>query len=148
MEDLNSGYYGTSRFKVLESKHWADYFLYEPMVLFNYIIEVLNLSVLSSAGEITAINKFIDHDFISVVFVCGNNSGNLIMNGTQSFLEEFVSRLFITIFRNPKIDGISFRIDSSVEITPFTFDLDVGLIGTPGVIGWMKIFPYSFINNR
>jgi hypothetical protein len=74
-----------------------------------------------------------------------NDPRNLIMTGTQSFLEEFLSRLFITIFRDPKVDSISFRVYSSIEITPFTFDLDVGFIDTPGVIGLMKLFPYLSI---
>ena len=88
MEGFNTGNNGTCRFKILKSKHWTDYFLYKSMILFDYVIEILNLPVLSSAGETTTIDKLVDQNFICIIFICSNNSGDNVVTGFQGFIEE------------------------------------------------------------
>ena len=148
MEYLNSGNNWTCWFEILEPKHWFNYTLDETVILFDYVIEILNLPVLSSAREITTVDKLIYQNFISVIFISCNNSGYLIVTWSQSFLKELVSRLLVSIFRNPEVYCGSFGINGSIKITPFTFDSDLCFVNSPGVIGWMKIFSNSSINNR
>ncbi len=44
-----------------------------------------------------------------------------------------------------KLERGAFRIDRSVEVRPRSFDLDVGFINAPGVIGGFEVRSTSFL---
>jgi len=50
------------------------------------------------------------------------------MRGPEGLAEEALSGLSITRLAKQKVDSLAGGIDSSVEIIPAFFDLDVGLI--------------------
>jgi hypothetical protein len=53
-------------------------------------------------------------------------------NHCKGLLEELLGGIHITLFTQPYVNEIAVMVNSSIKITPFPMDLDVGLIHVPG----------------
>ena len=57
----------------------------------------------------------------------------------QGFEEETLGRLGIARWTQEKLQRVPLGIDRPVEVRPRSFDLDVGFVNAPGVIGGFEM---------
>ena len=62
------------------------------------------------------------------------------MRHSQRFREEGFSGLGIAGGTEPKFQSVASRIHGAIEVHPHCFDLHIGLIDAPGVIGRVELW--------
>ena len=63
----------------------------------------------------------------------------------SALTREAFGGLGVPCWAQEKIERVPFRVDGSIEIRPRFFDLDVGFIDAPGVIGSFEVRPAAFL---
>ena len=70
------------------------------------------------------------------------------MNGSQRLAEKPFCGACIPLGTEQEVDRVAFRIHCSIEILPFTFDLDIGFIHSIGILRCLETRTASFIEFR
>jgi hypothetical protein len=72
----------------------------------------------------------------------------VIFSGTPllsiAFNRESFGGQFVSVLGQQEVNGFPFFVNGSIQIAPFTFDLDVGLIHSPG--GPSSFLPFLELN--
>ncbi len=90
-------------------------------------------------GRIVITVELFDCGFICSATIYGDLLGKtIVING---FDQESFGCFFISLSCLQEVDGVAFFIDGPVEIMPYSFDLDVGLIHSPAGANSFLPFP-------
>jgi len=121
----------------LESLHGAGDPLDEAVILLNYVVEVFDLqgcNYLSGGDEFQDEVDALQASEIGTAFIDDGPIWYAVR--ADSPLEEPPGHSRIPALRQHEIKGFAATIDSSVQICPLAFKLDVRLIHAPGSFSW------------
>lgn len=124
------------RLKGFEAFHGAGHLLDKPVILLNHVVEVFNLQGLDQPEPSMQQQQPVDvlqSCQVRTTLVDDDLFGPTIVLDRAG--EEGAGRSLITVLRQHEIKGFSEFIDSAVEIGPLAFDLDIGLVHSPGTTG-------------
>src|SRR6266851_3274415 len=99
------------------------------MVLSDEVVEIFGLADLDGRFTI-GINGF-ERSEIGAALVDGHRFGNTILS--DRFLKEMPGCNLVPLGAQQKIYGVTVLVDGPVEIPPFTFEPDVGLVHLPAL---------------
>ena len=102
--------------------------LRKTMVLPNNIIQILNLPNLSLHWDSSLILNSLECRRVCSVFINVDDSRNTTVTIGKRLSKKFLSCRFVSSLTKHPIKGVPFRINCSIKVIPFPFDLDVGLI--------------------
>ncbi len=105
------------------------------MVLFYQIIKILDWPQLAASGQSSLALELAHCLGVRGILIDIDDSWYNGVPGTQSFAEETLRRSSITPLAQHKFDRVAVRIYCPLQIHPLTFDLDVRLVHTPGIVG-------------
>ncbi len=94
------------------------------MVLFNEIIEVLHLSQLTASGETSFSLKLVEGFGVRSIFVHVDHSWRARVRGCKRFEQEVPGGFCVSRRAEKEVKGISLRVNCSIQIDPFFFELD------------------------
>ena len=77
-----------------------------------------------------------------------DNPGLSMRRIRQRLAAQAFGRSGIAQAREHEVDRGGGGIDGSVEVTPATLDMNVGLIDTPGLIGWLEMTAQPLLQFR
>jgi hypothetical protein len=120
-------------FKRKEAQPRFDQPLDEAVVLFNQIIEILDLSEFTLVGDESCLFQFRECFGIGSVFVHVDHARFAAMRSSERLEKEAFGGFAISGRAEEKLQGVSLRIDGPIQIQPLLFDFNVRLINTPGV---------------
>src|SRR5262249_22315208 len=123
------------RLETEEAETGIDSTFYESVVLLEDIIEVFALSELRGHGEHAFLLQLFDGGRISVVPIDVEQPWRLMLGSLQHLSEEAFSGLRIPFGAEHEIDRLAGGIDSAIEVRPFPYDFNVGLINPIRIIG-------------
>jgi exonuclease V gamma subunit len=66
----------------------------------------------------------------------------------QSLAKQPFGRISIAQRRQQKVNGGARRIDRSIQVAPATLNLDVSLVDTPRLVGWLQMAPQALVEFR
>ncbi len=115
------------------------------MILLHNIIQILNLPKFSLHWDQSLILNSFECRRICSVFINADNSRNTAVTISKSLSKNFLSCRLVSSFTEYLIKSVPFRINCSIEVMPFPFDLDVGLIYSVRIVGWFQKFFESFL---
>src|SRR5712691_3453608 len=97
------------------------------MVLFHYIIEILDLAYCDRGAVLCIVA--LDRGFIR----CASVDRDLLRHAMapDRLLQKPQGSLLITLLGEEEIDGLALLVHRSIEVAPLPLDLDVGLIHPP-----------------
>ncbi len=116
------------------------------MILFNQIIEVLDLSELTAFGNLSSRFEFVECFGVGSIFIYVDDPWCAARRGREGFEEKMLGCLSISRRAQPKIERLSIRIDGPIEVDPLFFDCDGGFIDTPRVIGDFEMRSTTFLD--
>src|SRR5919201_482953 len=70
------------------------------------------------------------------------------MNGSQRLAEKPFCGARIPLSTEQEVDRVAFRIHCSIEILPFTFDLDICFIHSIGIVRCLETSPVPYEKHR
>ncbi len=104
-----------------------------PMILFDQVVEVFDLSSFTAYGKVSFCFEFVERFRIGRIFVHVDDTRLRGMRGGKGFEKEGLRYVRISYRTEEEIERVSLRINRAVEIHPLLFDLDGGLINTPRI---------------
>src|SRR3954466_4394291 len=134
--------------KRLKSQHRTHTFLNKPMILFDNVIEIFNLSYLDTFRNFLLLFQLLNGDWIGWVLINCYDTRLRNMKRPQSFLEKALCSLLISCFVWVKIDCVSFGIHCTIQVHLLTFYFYVRFIHSPRVIGLFEMTTDSFVQFR
>src|SRR5665213_1903551 len=134
---LNAGNEDACAAKDLEPEHRPNDPFDRPMILLNYIVEVLALTQFDVAAMLGVVA--LDRRRVGTALV----DGDLLRLAVQchGLFQEAPRRSAIALGPEQKVDRVAFAIHRAVQILPLTVDFDVGLVHTPALAH--RAFPSS-----
>ena len=109
------------------------------MILLHYVVQVLDRPVAATASQ----NSFLFHPCnrraVKAGLVRVDDTGLRMRRISERFAEQAFGRSGIAQAREHEVDRSAGGIDGSVEVAPATLDTNVGLIDTPGLVGWLEM---------
>src|SRR5215467_9484279 len=103
------------------------------MILLDEVVKIFTLPQFASVWHQPLCFELFERLEISRVFISGNDARRTSMRRGKLFREEAFGSLSIAPRAQEKFQGISLRIDSTIEIHPHLFHWHVRLIGPPRV---------------
>ncbi len=71
-----------------------------------------------------------------------------LRRGAQSLAKQPFGSIGITQRRQQEVNCGTRRIDRSIQVTPATFHLDVSLVDTPRLVGWLQMASQALVKFR
>lgn len=106
------------------------------MVLLYLVVQVLVLSQLTWLRQPLVLLECGKGWGVSNMFICVDDMGSLAIASIESFAEEPLGCLGITLGTQEKIQGISVLGNRSVQPSALAFDFDKDFIDSPRVTSW------------
>jgi len=107
----------------------------EPMVLLDAVVEVSALSELRSHGKHAFLLQLLDGGWIGVAPIDIDDPWRLMLGSLQHLAEEPFGGSCVPFGAEHEVDRLAGGIDSAIEVRPFPFDFNVGLINPIRIIG-------------
>ncbi len=127
---------GLRRMEGFEAHHWGSDAFDEAMILLKDIVEVLDLQDIDSLAGACKLDDDIHRlqaSQIGAALVNDHPVRHAV--GSNSPAEEPARCRQIPLLRQHEIKGFAIPVNRPVEVGPPTFDLDVGLVHSPGFSG-------------
>src|SRR5258708_17190916 len=126
-----SGTGSQCRFERKEAHPELDQPFDEAMVLLHEVIEVFALPQFAPVWHHPFRFQLFESLWISSVFINGDDARSTRMRRSQRFREEAFGRFPIAPWAQEKLQGISLRIHSPIEVHPDLFHFHIGFIDAP-----------------
>ena len=101
------------------------------MILLNSVVEIPTGSVLTAVGQALVVLETLDGSGISGILINGDDPWFCDVCLTQNLPEKAFGGPGAAGLIQQKIEGLTARIDGSIEIQPLTANFDIGLIHAP-----------------
>ena len=139
-----------------ESQTGLDLALDEAMILLNHVVHISTWPSLTLLRQQTCFFQIAHGANIAAVLIDIDHPWGSDVRSAQDFAEKALGRSSTAGLIQEEIERLAggmsldatLRYNSSVEIHPRAFDLDVGLIDSPGVVGLLQIRAATFIQFR
>lgn len=140
VSDLNTVQCSRGGSERLEPTHVPNTPLYEPMILFDHVVQKFGPDRLYFGWATEPLQDpvhFSNTRRISSTFVDNDLFWNSI--GRQRFGKEFGGCWPISSLRQHEIKGVSCFDDRSIEIHPLPAHTNVGFVHAPGILSWVLL---------
>ena len=124
-----------------EAHAWFRQPFDEPMILLDQIVDVFYLSQFTACEKVSFCFELVERFGRGCVFVHVDHPWLAGMRRSEGFEQELLRRLCVSCRAQEKIERVSLRINCTVEVDPFLFDFDIGLIDAPGIVGRLEVWP-------
>ena len=117
----------------LKSHHGIRDFLDETMILFDHIVQIFDLTDFYKTDQSCQHQQPIDilnAGIVGAAFIHDDFMREAVV--VDGLLEERGSGHFIALFGQHEINGVAELVDGTVQVDPFSFDLNVRFIHPPG----------------
>lgn len=130
--------------KGFEAHHWLSNFLDEAVILFNNIVQIVDLEYFNKTDQTSQHQQAI-HIFQSGIIGTAFIQDDFYWQSVRvnRLPEKGSGRGFIAFLGEHEINGIAEFIDSPVQVTSLPFDLDIRFIHMPGS-GYSALAIFSF----
>jgi hypothetical protein len=129
MHNLNATQNDARAAKVLEPKHLPREAFDSPMVLLDYVVQILDLPNLN--GRLAPGIDRMKRGQIGTALVHGYGLGCAVLS--DGFIEEAPGGSLVPPGSEQKVDGITRLVRCAIKIFPRAFDLDIGFIHAPAL---------------
>src|SRR4030095_370596 len=99
----------------------------------------------SGDGQNSFLLQFLDRGRVGPVLIYVDDPCGLMFGGLEHLAEEPFGGPRVSFRAEHEVNRLSRRIDGAVKILPLTFDFDVGLINSVGVVGQSQVRTDSFL---
>ena len=110
------------------------------MILFNYVVEIFHLPDFN--GGVVFVIILFESRLVSSTSVDGDLLRNSIV--VDCFNQESFGGQFVSVLDQQEVNGFAFFVNGSIQIAPYSFELDVGLIHSPA--GAKSFLPFPQLN--
>jgi len=110
------------------------------MILLNNVVAMLHLADFNGCAVLVII--LFKSRLVGRTSVNGDFLGSAIV--VDCFEQESFGGQFISVRGQQKVNGLAFFVNGSIQIVPFTFDIDLGLIHSPA--GANSFLPFPELN--
>ena len=115
------------------------------MILLHDVVHVLDRSVAATASQDSCLFHPRNCRAVETGLVSVDDAGLRMRRISQRLAEQACGRSGIAPPREHEVDRGAAGIDGSVEVAPTALDTNVGLIDTPGLIGWLEMMAQPFL---
>ena len=128
-----------------ESQAWRDSAFQEAMVLLDDVVHILARSSFAALGQKFLALQIAHRADVSRVLVDVDHPWRCDVLPTQHLSKESLRCSPASRGVEEEIQRVARRVQSAIQVHPFSPDLDVGLVNPPGVVGLLQMRPASFI---
>src|SRR5262245_33307569 len=136
------------RFERKETHAWLDETFDEPMVLFDQVVEIFALSKFTRYGKNPCCLQFLESFGISCIFIDSDDTRSHSVGGPERFREKVLCSLGITSSAQEELQSIPLGVHRTVEIHPYSFDLDICFVNASRISGRLEVGPTAFLQLR
>ena len=109
------------------------------MILLHDVVQVLDRPVAATASQDSFFFHPCNRRAVKAGLVRVDDTGLRMRRISERLAEQAFGRSGIAQAREHEVDRGTGGIDGSVEVAPATLDTNVGLIDTPGLVGWLEM---------
>ena len=109
------------------------------MILLHDVVDVLDRPVAATVSQDSFLFRSCNRRVVEACLVRVDDTGLRMRRISQRLAEQACGRRGIAPPREHEVDRGAGGIEGSAEVAPATLDANVGLIDTPGLVGWFEM---------
>ena len=115
------------------------------MILLNDVVHVLTGPALAFLRKQLFFFQITNRANVAAVLINIDHPWGGDVGPAQNFAEESLGRSSATSLIQEEVECLASRVNGSIQIQPLAFDLDVGLINLPRIVGLLQVWATAFI---
>src|SRR3954447_20196876 len=124
-----------------EAEPRSDQAFHAPVVLFHYVIEVLDLAQPRASPQLTVLLHLRHHAWVGRVLVHCDGAWVHCVRLPQRLAEEALRGRRVPLGREQEVDRLAAAVDRAIEVGPAALHLHIRLVDPPRAVARTQVWP-------